>query len=457
MRALRLVVLLLIVGLPCTFGAPASAQPVSSMTASPDTTVRLSLDEALQAARSENYAVRAAEADRRRATAQKRQTLGVFLPQVTLQEQAVATTDPVSAFGFTLKQERFTQQDFQVGALNDPDRVDNFRTSAQVQQPILNLDGLFQRRAASDGVRAARQAEARTQAVITFRVKQGYFGLVLAERRLGVIDSALTAARANRDQANALFEEGLITRADLLAARVRVLELESQRTEAAAERRNAADRLNVLLGRDASARLVPTDSLTPAPVPTPSVDVDRVNRTRSDMQALRFRAEAARETKRGRWMAFVPTLNAQGTYEWNDDTPLGTRGSGWTVGASLTWNLFEGYQQIGAAQEADAQVQQATVALEEQAARNRAAINEALRELQVRRQQVDQARAAAEQADESLRIRTDRFAEGLARTTDVLQAEAQRAERRLALVQALYRHNMAVYRLELLTERSLTD
>jgi outer membrane protein TolC len=43
----------------------------------------------------------------------------------------------------------------------------------------------------------------------------------------------------------------------------------------------------------------------------------------------------------------------------------------------------------------------------------------------------------------------------MARTTDLLQAEATLAERRLSYLRALYDHNMAVYRLELLTEQSL--
>jgi len=61
-----------------------------------------------------------------------------------------------------------------------------------------------------------------------------------------------------------------------------------------------------------------------------------------------------------------------------------------------------------------------------------------------------------EQAEESLRIRADRYAEGLAQTADLLRAEATLARSRLRRLQALYEHNVTIYRLELLTERSLT-
>jgi outer membrane protein TolC len=416
----------------------------------------LSVDEALARAQDESFPVRSADAERRAAVARKRQSLGVFLPQLTAREQGLFTTDPVNAFGSKLRQERFAQQDFSVDVLNTPDRVDFFGTQLEVKQPILNLDGIFERRAAADVARAAGYQGERTEAVVSFRVKKGYYGLLLAERQVGVIDSALAAARANRDQAQALFEEGIINRADRLAAEVRVSELESRRTEAVARRENAADQLRFLIGVEENVRIEPTDSLTRESATVGRVSLRAVNRRRSDMQALRARADAAREQTRSRWLAFVPTLNARGTTGWYDDTPFGTNGQSWTAGVSLSWSLFEGFQQIGRAQEAEAKQQRAQIALEQQALENEVEITAARRDLMSARTQIEQAQRAVDQAEESLRIRSDRYAEGMARTTDLLQAEASLAERRLAYLRALYQHNVAVYRLELLTEQSMT-
>ena len=416
----------------------------------------LSVDEALARAQDESFPVRSADAERRAAVARKRQSLGVFLPQLTAREQGLFTTDPVNAFGSKLRQERFAQQDFSVDVLNTPDRVDFFGTQLEVKQPILNLDGIFERRAAADAARAAGYRADRTEAVVSFRVKKGYYGLLLAERQVGVIDSALAAARANRDQAQALFEEGIINRADRLAAEVRVSELESRRTEAVARRQNAADRLRFLIGLEDDVRIEPTDSLTRESTTVGRMSLRTVNQRRSDMRALRARADAAREQTRSRWLAFVPTLNARGTTGWYDDTPFGTSGQSWTAGVSLSWSLFEGFQQIGRAQEAEAEQQRAQIALEQQALENEVEITAARRDLASARTQIEQAQRAIDQAEESLRIRSDRYAEGMARTTDLLQAEASLAERRLAYLRALYQHNVAVYRLELLTEQSMT-
>ena len=419
--------------------------------------LELSVEEALDRAREQSFPVRSAQAERRAATARKRQSLGVFLPRITASEHGLATTDPINAFGSKLQQERFGQQDLQLDALNTPDRVDHFATQLEVEQPILNLDGIFERRAASDAARAASHKAERTDAVVTFRVKKGYYGLLLAERRVEVIESALATARANRDQVDALYEEGIVDEADRLAAEVRVSELKSRRTEVRARRENAGDRLRMLLGIDRPVQIEPTDSLRRESAALGAIALPDVNRRRSDMQALRARADAAREKKRSRWLAFVPTLNARATTGWYDDAPFGTAGQSWTAGASLTWSLFDGYRQIGAAQEADAKLQRAEIALEQKAVENEVEIASARRDLQSARERIEQTRQAVEQAEESLRIRSNRHEEGLAQTTDLLQAEATLAERRLAALRALYQHNVTLYRLELLTEQALTQ
>jgi len=443
-----LVVVLLVAG-----WVPTAASQTSPAVAD---TLSLSLEEALQRVRTESFSVRTAEAEQRAARARKQQSMAVFLPRVTAAEEAATTTDPLNAFGFKLRQEAVTQAAFAPGTLNDPERTDNFTTRIQVEQPLLNLDGFFERRAASRAVRAARERTKRTREVMAFQVKKAYFGLILAREQLDVIDAALAAARKNARQAENLFQEGLITRADVLAARVRVLDLESRRAEAASRRSTAADQLRFLLGIDIPVPIHATDALTQEAPPQDTLTAAAANRRRSDMQALRHRADAARQQVRARWTAFVPRLNARGTYAWNDDTAFGTDAAGYTVGASLTWSLFDGFRQIGRAHQAEAELRRAEIALERQALKNEVEITEAQRDLAATRQRIRQTEAAVEQAEESLRIRSDRYAEGLERTSDLLQAEATLAERRLARLQALYRHNITLYRLELLTERTLT-
>ena len=55
------------------------------------------------------------------------------------------------------------------------------------------------------------------------------------------------------------------------------------------------------------------------------------------------------------------------------------------------------------------------------------------------------------QATEALRILNNRFKEGLVSTTDLLTAQAQLSQQRIALAQAIMSYNITKYYTELLT------
>ncbi len=415
----------------------------------------LSLREALERAQHRNFNVRQAQADARSARAGAHQTLAAFLPQLSISESATTTNDPLNAFGFKLRREIVTQADFNPALLNDPGRTDLVTTRFEVRQPVLNPDGLFRHRAARSRARAAAYGVERTRRYVAFQVKQKYYALVLARRSLAVIDAALAAARANRAQADRFFEQGLITRADKLEAGVRVLELESKRSAADSDVRNASDELRYLLGIEEDVTLTPTDGLEPRTVPLGDIDMQTVNRSRSDMQALRLRSEAARQTLRAGRMSFLPRLNVFGSYDLNDRALFGANGRSWTFGATLQWNLFDGFRRIAGVERAKAELQKSRIALEDRTLRNQVEIDAARRGIEQAQRRLELARAAVAQARENLRIRTDRYAQGLEKTTDVLNAEVLLADQELAHLETLYRYYVNVFQLELLLERPL--
>lgn len=90
------------------------------------------------------YANRSATTQRDAAEAEAQASLCAFLPELTAEEQVASTTQPVNAFSFKLQQERFAESDFAVGALNDPERIENFTTRLEVRQPLVNIDRWYE-------------------------------------------------------------------------------------------------------------------------------------------------------------------------------------------------------------------------------------------------------------------------------------------------------------------------
>ena len=137
--------------------------------------LRLSLAEAQRTAAGQSPLVAAARAEVARAAAGHLGALAGLLPSVGVYETYTRTNDAVNAFGFRLKQERFTQGDFALSSLNSPSALDNVGTRIVVRQPIFGGgDSVFRLRQARSGVRAAQKMQDRRGGEVSFAVAQAY-------------------------------------------------------------------------------------------------------------------------------------------------------------------------------------------------------------------------------------------------------------------------------------------
>ena len=96
----------------------------------------------------ENQTLKISNEDFNGARADYRQTNAVFLPNITVSHTGISTTNPLMAFGSKLNQEILTANDFNPALLNNPNQIQNFATKLEIQQPLINIDGIYQRKAA---------------------------------------------------------------------------------------------------------------------------------------------------------------------------------------------------------------------------------------------------------------------------------------------------------------------
>lgn len=415
----------------------------------------LSLEEALQRAKSNNFDLLNARYETDYARGEKNKTYSVFLPQITLSEMAVTTTDPLNVFGFKLKQEIVAPSDFDPARLNDPKRIDHFTTKIEFKQPLINPDGWWGKRAAHCALNAMEQKETRTGFYVDFAVKTKYYELVLARQSLSVIDKSLDAARANRDQAKNYFDQGMITQSDFLFAEVRLLELETKKNEVENSIKNANSALKLLLGLETEEEIIPTDSLESPKSFSFLKSIESINSNRSDMRAIESGMTASKHVLRMQQFKFLPSLNAFGSYEWNDRKLLGNGGKNWMIGAVLTWDIFTGFDQVGEIQKAKAKYQSAKNTYQQTRLKNKNELETALRNLETAKKNITLTSRAVQQTSENFRILTDRYSKGMEKTTDLLNAEAMMANARLDYLSALYFYTITIFTLELMSEENL--
>jgi outer membrane protein TolC len=177
----------------------------------------------------------------------------------------------------------------------------------------------------------------------------------------------------------------------------------------------------------------------------------------STLKALQYQIEAAEEMVKSSKFSFIPSLNAFGSYEFNDNVMFGTRGESYFVGATLKWDLFSGFSNAGKVMQSRAELKKATVAYRSQSLKTQMEIKQARRSVIQAQKQFNFAEASAEQAAEDFRIRLDRYEQGMETTSDLLLAEARLSENRLQRLNALYQYNISLARLELLLEQELPN
>jgi outer membrane protein TolC len=283
---------------------------------------------------------------------------------------------------------------------------------------------------------------------VRFETARAYWGQLLAAEALRTVRDGLETARAHARDAEARYKQETIALPDLLAARVRVAELEEEVILAESRLADAEESMSLVLDLDIAARVVPRDSLRRLDAAyVADTLVVRALRERPDLRAVEYRADAARKGAVAARGPFWPRLDAYFSAELNSEKFLDHDGDSWTTGAMLTWDLFAGGRSHGGSREAQAQAAAATAMASFEKKRAEREVRQAFREVQAAGKRTEVAEAALEQATERLRITTLQYREGAATTTDLLDAQAGETQARLRRVQSLHDLNVGVARL----------
>lgn len=432
-------------------------QLLAQSTSEEDYRLTLSLQEAMEIAMEKNFSIAQAEFDVDKTRAQYRQTNAVFLPQLSFEYNVLSTNDPLNVFGFKLKQEVISQQDFNPALLNNPDTYQNYSAKFEVRQPLFNPDMIMQRGAVKSQLNSANEQLQGTKSYIKYQVRNHYYSLILHTRQLEVIETALQTASEHRRQAQNFFEEGLLSREDFLATRVYELEMESRRINTENQLNNVQEEMALLLGLAGSVEIIPTEQLEGIEGTFIPSDITNIRVNNAQTRALEQRVNAAERMSQSAKFSFLPKINLFGSYEYNDSDFASFGANSYMIGANLRWNIFSGYSQAGKVMEARADYRKAQSMQQSHLFEMENRVREAYRSLEHAEKELELTTESIEQSTEDVRIRTNRYREGMERTTDLLEAETKLAEAKLKNVMALYKYNMSIAALEMLLEHDFNN
>jgi len=422
-----------------------------SLTTYSQDTISISKKDIVEKAVANNLQLKITDKNFQSAKADYTQSKATFFPNVVISHTGISTTNPLMAFGSKLNQEILTASDFNPALLNDPKTTQNFATKFEIQQPLINVDGLYGRQAARAKMEAFQLQTERTKEYLTLEVSKAYMQLQLTYKAVKVLEKANATSQTNLKMVENYFKNGMLQKTDLLNVQIRVNEITNQLQYAKSNVQNASDYLAFLLNEDMSGK-----TYKPAEALDHSIVIESMNTTisdsRKDIQAMQKSSEAYQKMFQSSKFGFLPRLNAFGSYELYDTTIFGTSAKGYVVGAQLSWNVFDGFKTIGKTQKAKADYEKATVETEQYKKQSQLELNKTNRQLVDAENKVDLSQLAFEQSQEAFRIRQNRFTQGLEKTTDLLMAETQMAQKELEHLQAVFEYNFTKEYLQFLTK-----
>jgi outer membrane protein TolC len=295
---------------------------------------------------------------------------------------------------------------------------------------------------------AAEFAAIRTEQEVALEATQAHFILLESLSFKDVVEKSLEQIRSHKKVAQDFFNQGLVTKNDVLAAEVRESEMEQQQLIAQNNILIARSNLNRLLGIDldhptelrpvaepAQLRLSLQECAAAALVHRPEI---------SQMKKVK---EAAQAGKSAAQASIFPRISAGGSWNYSDD-PTQLHRDYWSADLLLEWNIFSGFANTARIGEAKKFVEQVTTREKELLDMVALQVRTAYYNTKQAIAQIEVARKARASAKENLRMLEEQYRENLASSTDVLDAEAQLARAESNLVSALYRSNLALTELE---------
>ena len=406
-------------------------------------TIQISWEELSEKSLDNNLQLQLAQKETELAEAKLLASRALYLPNITASYSVMNTNSPLNAFGFKLNQSRITMEDFNPDFLNRPDNITDFSAKIEIQQPIINRDGVYQKKAGKVKSEVLKIKQQRAKEYLQFELNKSYRMLQLAYKMLGTLEDAKQTTLANKKVIDNYFNNGLIQKSEVLYMDVRVNEIESQIHFAKSNIHNASDYLFLLLNEDSTEKVYkPSEELS---YESAMLDTDlNLNPNRKDLQAYEKSLEAYDWMIKSSKSKFLPRLNAFGSFELHDNKMHEFDGTGYLVGLQLSWNFFDGLKSKSEQATYKADYNRAQAEIKQYSQQSELELRKAYRQVSDADNKVVLTAKAWEHSKEAYRIRKNRYDQGLEKSADLLTAETVMAQKELEYHQAIFEYNVAV-------------
>lgn len=277
------------------------------------------------------------------------------------------------------------------------------------------------------------------------QVVKGYYGILRSGKLLLAADDEVTRLKDHLRMAQNLYEQGVVTRNDVLQAEVRLAGSRQRRMSAANEVEKAWLLLNYLTGQSETFR-GELDETTPhigAPGPVDDDVITARPEYRAQVKAVKAGEYGVTENSK----AFYPEVFFKTGVDYVENSMVKEQAI-YAATVGVRFNIFEGNATSARLRQAVARRSQDEARLNDLAAQLRLELATATRDAAVSKERIRVTEQAINQAEENVRINRNRYVEKVGTASELLDAQTLLTQTRVDYYTTLYDYQVALARVK---------
>lgn len=362
---------------------------------------------------------------------------GKRMPHIGVSTAWTYSNSPLQVFGEKLQRKSITTADFSPNTLNNPSYQKNYQSRLGLRLPLFAGGALHaaQKQAEENAQAAALQFEFQKQEKI-YQVIVTYMQTLQYGKELENNKESVKAANKRWLDAQALQDKGMALTSDVMDAHVYVLRRQVAVDEAANAYQANLEQLALLMGlKRPLAEPVLSQPVIDMGNDALNALLRKANEKRMDFQALQSRWNALSLQRDIAYGNDFPRVDLVASQEWNSTRPALKHGNA-MVGITVSMNLFNGGSDHAKQRQAESAYAATQWEIVDQRQLIANQVRQAWRALGVAKNRLAREKEVLQQTQESLRILSLRYQQGLETTSRVLDAQVAMDDSRVALLRA---------------------
>lgn len=338
-----------------------------------------------------------------------------------------------------------------LGTFNiSPVILDNYGMKLSLTQPLFTGFKLSSGIAAAEYLtEAEREDYNRQKSVLTSQIKTSYWNLYKVKLFRNLLEESVQQISAHLKDAKNLFTQGMLTKTDILKIEVQLSDVRFKLIEAENNEKIMTQALNTQIGLNVNSKIELKSE--PKNYSAAQYETDELIQTalknRNDLKSTTNKIEGAKYGIKAAQSGYYPSLALAGNYNYAKPNqrifPAQNEFKDtWDVSVVLSYDLWNWFAPKYQTENAEAIYNQAVEGLRLQQDGVVLEVNQAVNFFNQSKEKLLVAELGLTLAKENLRITNDRFKQGLATSSEIIDAE-------VALIQANANYSSALVDLEI--------